>query len=61
MSQSTEELSDDEQEDVVDPAAADVYCLGGSYTSNTLMQEGTGGAGGEAGVPDLTVPMPILA
>ena len=45
LSQSTEELSDNEQEDVVDSAAQDVYCLGGSDTSNTLVEEGVGGAG----------------
>ena len=43
LSQNTEELSDDDQEDVVDPAAADVYGLGGPDTSDTPVEEGAGG------------------
>ena len=42
----TEELSDDQQEDVLDPAAVGrVYGLGGSDTSDTPVEEGAGGAG----------------
>ena len=49
MSQNTEEqLSDDGQEDAVDPSAADVYGLEGSDTSDKLVEEGAGGAGGGA-------------
>ena len=48
LPQNTEELSDDDQEDVVDPAAADVYGLGGSDTSDTPVEEGAGGTGGGA-------------
>ena len=39
LTQNTEELSDDEKEDVFDPAAADVYGLGGSDTSDTLVEK----------------------
>ena len=35
-----------------------VYCLGGSDTSDTQVEEG---AAVRAGAPDLTVPMPVLA
>ena len=57
LSRSTQELSDDEQEDVVDPAAANVYRLEGSGTSDTPVEEDAGGADGAGGAPDLTVPM----
>ena len=43
LSQNTEELSDDDQEDVVDPAAADVYGFGGPETPDTPAEEGAGG------------------
>ena len=48
LPQNTEELSGDDQEDVVDPATADVYGLGGSDTSDTPVEEGAGGTGGGA-------------
>ena len=43
----TEELCDNEQEDVVDPAVVymSLYCLGGSDTSETLVEEDAGCAG----------------
>ena len=34
LSQNTEELSNEKQEDVFDRAAVNVYCLGGSGTSD---------------------------
>ena len=49
LTQNTDELPGEEQEDVVDPAAADVYCLGGSDTFDTPVEEGAGGAGGAGG------------
>ena len=52
LTQNTDELSGDEQEDVVDPAVADVYslyCLGGSDTFDTPVEEGAGSAGGAGG------------
>ena len=60
LTRNTEELSDDEQEDVVDPAAVDVYCLGGSDTSDAQVEVGVDCAGCAGRVPDSTVPMPVL-
>ena len=45
LTKNTEKLSDDEQEDVIDPAAADVYGLGCSDTSDTPVEAGSDGAG----------------
>ena len=49
LSQSTEELRDDEQEHVGDLAAADVYVLGGSDSSEKAVEEGAGGGYGAGG------------
>ena len=37
LSQNTYKLSDNEQKDVVDSAAAEVYCLGGAEAPETLL------------------------
>ena len=49
LTQNTEEPSDDVQEDVLDPAAANVYCLGGSDTSDTVVKEVADSAGSAGG------------